>query len=58
MTILLPAIRLNRQGDCYISENLDKFQEKFRAESEYFSTQTIESLTGWDYILSPLVTVA
>jgi len=53
-----PGNEYNHLGLLYISENLDKFQEKFCVGSEYFSTETIESLTGWDYILSALVTVA
>lgn len=39
-------------------ENLDAFKEKVRAELEELSLLTIASITGWDYILSALATVA
>jgi hypothetical protein len=39
-------------------ENLDALKEKFRAELEELSLLTIASITGWDYILSALATVA
>ena len=41
-----------------IYENLDEIQEKVRAFIEDFSMETIASITGWDYILSALNTVA
>ena len=39
-------------------ENLDALKEKVRAEVEELSLLTIASITGWDYILSALATVA
>ncbi len=41
-----------------IYEKLDALKEKVRAELEKLSLLTIASLTGWDYILSALATVA
>ena len=41
-----------------IYENLDEIKEKVRAFIENFSRETIASITGWDYILSALSTVA
>jgi len=41
-----------------IYENLDVFKEKLRAFIEDFLGETIASITGWDYILSALNTVA
>ena len=41
-----------------IYENLDEIKEKVRAFLEDFSHHTIASITGWDYILSALATVA
>jgi hypothetical protein len=41
-----------------IYEKLDEIKEIFRAFLEDFSHHTIVSITGWDYILSALVTVA
>jgi hypothetical protein len=41
-----------------IYENLDNLKEKVRAELEELSLLTIASITGWDYILSALTTVA
>jgi len=41
-----------------IYENLDALKEKVRAELEELSLLTIASITGWDYILSALATVA
>ena len=40
-----------------IYDNLDGLKEKVRADEE-FSLLTIASITGWDYILSALATVA
>ena len=41
-----------------IYDNLDEIKEKVRAFIEKFSRETIASITGWDYILSALNTVA
>jgi hypothetical protein len=41
-----------------IYENLDMLKEKVRAYLEKFLTETVASITGWDYILSALATVA
>ena len=41
-----------------IYENLDALKEKVRTYLEEFSLLTIASITGWDYILSALATVA
>jgi hypothetical protein len=41
-----------------IYENLDAIKEKVRAFIEDFSRETIASITGWDYILSAVNTVA
>ena len=41
-----------------IYDNLDALKEKVRADEEEFSLLTITSITGWDYILSALATVA
>jgi hypothetical protein len=37
---------------------LDEIKEKFRVFIEYFSTETIASITGWNYSLWALNTVA
>jgi len=39
-------------------DNLDTLKEKVRADEEEFSLLTIASISGWNYILSALVTVA
>ncbi|MEG4026862.1 IS630 family transposase, partial [Microcoleus sp. Pol8_C1] len=39
-------------------DNLDEIKEKVRTFLEEFSSETIASITGWDYILSALNTVA
>jgi len=39
-------------------DNLDEIKEKVRSFLEEFSTETIASIAGWDYIRSALVTVA
>jgi hypothetical protein len=39
-------------------ENLDEIKEKVRAFIEKLSRETIASITGWDYILLALNTVA
>jgi hypothetical protein len=39
-------------------DTLDEIQEKVRSFLEEFSTETIASSAGWDYILSALATVA
>ena len=41
-----------------IYEDLDALKEKVRTYLEEFSLLTIASITGWDYILSALATVA
>ena len=41
-----------------IYDNLDEIKEKARAFIENFSRETIASITGWDYILSAVNTVA
>lgn len=41
-----------------IYENLEALKEKVRAFIQEFSVLTIASITGWDYILSALATVA
>jgi hypothetical protein len=41
-----------------IYEKLDAIKEKLRTYIEEFSLLTIASLTGWDYIVSALATVA
>ena len=41
-----------------INENLDEIKEKVRAFIEDFLRETIASITGWDYILLALNTVA
>jgi hypothetical protein len=42
-------------GEIY--DILDEIKEKVRAFIEYFSRDTIASITGWDYILSALNTL-
>jgi hypothetical protein len=37
---------------------LDEIKEKVRSFIKEFSTETIASIAGWDYILSALATVA
>ncbi len=37
---------------------LDEIKEKFRVFIEYFSMETIASITGWNYSLWALNTVA
>jgi hypothetical protein len=39
-------------------DNLDEIKEKIRSFLEEFSTETIASIAGWDYIRSALATVA
>ena len=39
-------------------DNLDEIKEKVRSFLEEFSTETIASSAGWDYIRSALATVA
>ena len=39
-------------------DNLDEIKEKVRSFLEEFSTETIASIAGWDYIISAIVTVA
>jgi len=39
-------------------DNLDKIKEKVRSFLEEFSSETIASMAGWDYIRAALVTVA
>jgi len=39
-------------------DNLDEIKEKVRSFIEEFSTETIGSLAGWDYILSAVATIA
>jgi transposase len=39
-------------------DNLDEIKEKVRSFLEEFSSETIASIAGWDYILSALATVA
>jgi hypothetical protein len=39
-------------------DNLDETKGKVRSFLEEFSTETIASIAGWDYILSALATVA
>jgi len=41
-----------------IYDNLDGIKEKVGAYLKEFSTETIASITGWNYILSALATVA
>ena len=41
-----------------IYDDLDGLKEKVCAYIKEFSTETIASITGWDYILSALATVA
>jgi hypothetical protein len=41
-----------------IYDNLDALKEKIHTYLEEFSPPTIASITGWDYILSALATVA
>jgi transposase len=41
-----------------IYEKLEEIKEKVRAFIENFSHHTIASITGWDYILSALATIA
>jgi len=38
--------------------SLDKIKEKVRSFLEEFSSETIASIAGWDYILSAVATVA
>jgi len=49
-------IKQELSGELY--ENLDMLKEKVRAYLEELSTETVASITGWDYILSALATVA
>jgi len=37
---------------------IDEITEKVRSFLEEFSTETIASIAGWDYIISAIVTVA
>ena len=39
-------------------DNLDEIKEKVRSFLEEFSSETIASIAGWDYIRSALATVA
>jgi len=39
-------------------DNLNEIKEKVRSFLEEFSTETISSIAGWDYIRSALATVA
>jgi hypothetical protein len=39
-------------------DNLDEIKEKVRSFLEEFSSETIASIAGWDYIRSGLATVA
>lgn len=39
-------------------DNLDEIKEKVRSFLEEFSTETIASIAGWDYILSAIANVA
>ncbi|MEG5042766.1 MULTISPECIES: hypothetical protein [unclassified Microcoleus] len=39
-------------------DNLDEIKEKVRSFIKKFSTETIASIAGWDYILSAIGTVA
>jgi len=39
-------------------DNLDEIKEKVRSFLEDFSSETIASIAGWDYILSALASVA
>jgi len=39
-------------------DNLDEIKEKVRTFFEEFSSETIASITGWDYIRSAVTTVA
>ena len=39
-------------------DNLDEIKEKVRSFLEEFSSETIASMAGWDYIRAALVTVA
>jgi hypothetical protein len=39
-------------------DNLDKIKEKVRSFLENFSSETIASIAGWDYIQARLTTVA
>jgi hypothetical protein len=39
-------------------DNLDKIKKKVRSFLEEFSSETIASIAGWDYILAALATVA
>jgi putative transposase len=41
-----------------IYDDLDALKEKVCAYIKEFSAETIASITGWDYILSALATVA
>jgi transposase len=41
-----------------IYDNLDEIKGKVRAFIKFFSRETIASITGWDYILSAVNTVA
>jgi hypothetical protein len=38
-------------------DNLDEIKEKVRSFLEEFSSETIASIAGWDYILSALATL-
>ncbi len=39
-------------------DNLNEIKEKVRSFLEEFSTETIASIAGWDYILSALATLS
>ena len=39
-------------------DNLDEIKEKVRSFLENFSSETIASIAGWDYILSALATLS
>jgi hypothetical protein len=49
-------IKQELSGKVY--DNLDEIKEKAHAFIENFLRETIESITGWDYILSAVNTVA
>jgi len=51
-----PHIKQELSWEVY--ENLDEIKEKVRAFIEDFSRETIASITGWDYILSAINSVA
>ena len=48
---------IKQELTCGLYDNLDEIKEKVRSFIENFSTETIASIAGWDYIRSALATL-